>query len=176
MLFGAITSTTHEIHNEKLMDIAENNTILLGNYKAILQSVNSTENKDSVGIKAKFSIWHKNKEIGKSYPEVKFYKIEKMQLPDSASFYHNFSDIYIIVSGVDGEKNMIMVKIYYKKFIGLIWLGCLMIGFGGFLKIIQSRKNAKIKKNSKNSILNDKKSQNLICINILFNIYTKLLL
>ncbi len=138
MMLGAIVCTLNDASTEKLMDINGNKEIVIHDYRAILNKVEKIENSDFVGIKANFSIWHKNQELGNAYPEVKFYKIEKMQLPDSSSFYHHFSDIYLLVTGVDGEKNMIMVKIFFKKYVMLIWIGCGMIGVSGFLILLRS--------------------------------------
>ena len=137
MILGAIICTLNDSSTEKLMDINDDKRIVINNYTAVLNKVEKIENSDFIGIKTNFSIWYKNRELGNSYPEVKFYKIEQMQLPDSSSFYHNFSDIYLLVTGVDGEKNKIMVKVYYKKFVMLIWIGCLMISLGGFIALLK---------------------------------------
>jgi cytochrome c biogenesis factor len=135
MIFGAIFSTINSYSSEKMMNIDKEKIIQIGDYSAILKSVNIVNSPDFTGIKGNFDLWHKNFEIGKSNPELKFYKIEKMQLPDSSSFYHRFSDIYLLITGVDKEKNMIYVKIFFKKFVMLIWIGLFLMILGGFLSI-----------------------------------------
>ncbi len=157
MVLGGIICTLHDSSTEKLMDIHYDNKIIINDYTAFLNKVEKIENSDFIGIKANFSIWYKNTELGSSYPEVKFYKIEQMQLPDSSSFYHNFSDIYLLVTGVDGDKNKIMVKMYYKKFVMFIWIGCSMIGLSGFIILLKncfSKKHERVNEfNKKQSLL-----------------------
>ena len=143
MIYGAIFSTESNFSAEKMMDIDKNNEIAIDDYKIILRKINVIEGGDFVGIKGDFAIWHKNYEVGFSSPELKFYKIEKMQLPDSSSFYHHMSDIYIIISGVDGENNKLAVKVFYKKYVMLVWIGLFCIIFGSFIGIFQHRKLSK---------------------------------
>ncbi len=133
MIFGAIFSTIDNVSSEKMMNIDKENVIQINDYKAILNSVNVVESLDFAGIKANFNLWYKNHEIGELSPELKFYKIEKMQLPDSSSFYHQFSDIYILITGVDIEKNMINIKIFFKKFVMLIWIGLFFMILGSLV-------------------------------------------
>ena len=135
MIFGAIFSTIDNVSSEKMMNIDKENIIKINNYKAILKSVNVVESLDFTGIRVNFDLWYKNREIGELSPELKFYKIEKMQLPDSSSFYHQFSDIYILITGVNVEKNMINIKVFFKKFVMLIWIGLFFIILGGLFGI-----------------------------------------
>jgi cytochrome c-type biogenesis protein CcmF len=117
--------------NEAYLSQTENK-ISLKEYSAQLNRIDNIENPNYVAIVADFEIWYKNRQIGSIKPELKFYKIEKIQLADSASISHYFSDIYLVISRLSEDKNKILVKIYYKPFVRLIWLSGIILSFTMF--------------------------------------------
>jgi len=69
-------------------------------------------------------------------PEMRVYPVERSSTTEAAIYHHDFvSNLYIII----GERNnsgLYAVRIYYKPFLNLIWLGCLVMFAGGMLRVI----------------------------------------
>lgn len=129
----------------------QDNRINLNNYSAVLKNLDNTENANYVAIIGNFEIFYKNNLIGLVRPELKFYKIEQMQLADSDSISHYFSDIYVVILRLSEQKDKILVKIYYKPMVRLIWLSGLILGLGLMWSLFNRFSSIKYKK-IKNSI------------------------
>lgn len=146
LIFSSILSISTE-KKEELYLTKEKNQISILEYRAELTNLTNNEDENIVSIVSKFEIFEKNQMIGIVLPKLKFYKFEKMQIPDSDSIFTGFfSQIYIVTPRLDYEKKSLLVQIYYKPFIGLVWLsGLLMtisLSFNIFKFIFRKIKNS----------------------------------
>jgi cytochrome c-type biogenesis protein CcmF len=69
-------------------------------------------------------------------PEMRVYPIEQQTTNEVSIMRHNLiSDLYAVI----GEKNKdeaYAVRVYFKPFVNLIWLGFLMIAAGGMMRLV----------------------------------------
>jgi cytochrome c-type biogenesis protein CcmF len=67
-------------------------------------------------------------------PERRLYIVEKTLSSESNIMSFLFTDIYAVISNV--EANTIYIKLYYKPFISIIWIACILISLGIFISIL----------------------------------------
>ena len=106
-----------------------------------LENVEPFQGKNFISRKATFLIEKNGRFFDTLKPETRFFLNEKDKTTEAAINYGIFSNLYIIIGNeVENAKGKFAVRIYYKPFINLIWLGSVMIGLGGLLSIIGKKK------------------------------------
>lgn len=86
--------------------------------------------------KGVFEVNKNGKVVTNLYPEMRYYPVEMMPT-NEADIYHRsgMADLYTII----GEKNSAgayAVRMYYKPFVSMIWLGCIIMFAGGMLRVL----------------------------------------
>ncbi|MBE0622819.1 MAG: c-type cytochrome biogenesis protein CcmF, partial [Burkholderiales bacterium] len=71
-------------------------------------------------------------------PEKRMYTVQNMPMTEAAIDHGLTRHLYVAL-GEQISPNVWIVRLYYKPFISWIWLGCLMMGFGGLLAVIDRR-------------------------------------
>ncbi len=71
-------------------------------------------------------------------PTKRFYQARQQPTTESAIYTHWFSQLYVSL-GDNSDANGQVVSVYYKPFITLVWLGCLVMAFGGTLSLSDRR-------------------------------------
>jgi cytochrome c-type biogenesis protein CcmF len=80
-------------------------------------------------------------------PEKRLYTVQNMPMTEAAIDYGATRHLYVALGEPIGPKVWI-VRLYYKPFISWIWVGCLMMGFGGLLAAIDRRYRIKARAGS----------------------------
>ena len=129
-IFGVIVSTvwgeTYELY------MKEGNSVKTKNLQVVLSKLSFVKNENYNAIRGKFLIIKSGEILDKIFPENRFYIVEGVRNTESAIYRHWLSDVYIVIGDIDKAMG-IAVKIYYKPFINLIWIGFLLITFGGVI-------------------------------------------
>ncbi len=86
------------------------------------------------------------KEITTLHPEKRFYFVQNRPMTEAAIDAGLFRDIYISLGEPLPNSKAWAVRIYYKPFIRWIWLGALVMAFGGLLSATDKRYRLPIKK------------------------------
>ncbi len=136
--------------------------IILNSYLGISKEINIKENQEIVVLKdsdlklkfeevkyqaganfisriAVFQVKKGEKNIKKLYPELRYYPISSQTTIEASIYYGIFGDLYLAIGNKDEFENY-PLRIYYKPFIYLIWLGCLLIFGAVFLKIYRLKR------------------------------------
>jgi len=71
-------------------------------------------------------------------PTKRFYQARQMPTTESAIHTHWFSQLYVSL-GDESQGSGQVVSVYYKPFITLIWIGCLIMSIGGGLSLSDRR-------------------------------------
>jgi len=72
------------------------------------------------------------------HPTKRFYQARQMPTTEAAIHTHWFSQLYVSLGDASQENGQV-VSVYYKPFITLVWLGCLVMAFGGTLSLSDRR-------------------------------------
>ena len=135
-VFGVVASTVWDETYELYM--RENTSINVRSFQVVLSKLSFVENKNYNAIRGKFLIMKYGNVLGEMFPENRFYIVEGVKNTESSIYRHWLSDIYVVIGDIDRIKG-IAVKIYYKPCINLIWLGFLLITFGGIIGLFSNR-------------------------------------
>ena len=76
------------------------------------------------------------------YPEKRFYTVERSVTTEAAIMTNYLSHIYIVLGEKVGDKEWI-VRVWYKPFISLIWIGSLITALGGLFSLFNRKKLSK---------------------------------
>jgi cytochrome c-type biogenesis protein CcmF len=79
-------------------------------------------------------------------PETRYYPISDQNTTEAAIKHKIFSDLYLVIGNKDQNENF-AVRIYYKPFISLLWLGCFMLFCSGIISLF-NKKNPIFKANN----------------------------
>ncbi|WP_044195557.1 heme lyase CcmF/NrfE family subunit [Ehrlichia japonica] len=134
-MFGVIGSTvwgeTYELY------MKENSSINVKDFQVILSRLSFIKNENYNAIRGRFLIVKSGEILGKIFPENRFYIVEGVRNTESAIYRHWLSDIYVVIGDIDKARG-IAVKVYYKPCVNLIWMGFLLIAFGGIIGLFSS--------------------------------------
>lgn len=93
--------------------------------------------------RARLEIWKKNRQAGYLFPERHFYKNSEQPTTEVAIRPFWDEDLYMILAGWD-EQGSAMFKVYVNPFIGLLWVGGLIMAFGGIIVLLPAYKPAEV--------------------------------
>lgn len=79
---------------------------------------------------------YKGKHIADLSPQVRYYPVEDTNTTESDIYYSLLSNLYVAMGDSD-SKGGFVVRAYYKPWMNLIWLGCVLMALGGFLAIMK---------------------------------------
>ncbi|QGR02176.1 heme lyase CcmF/NrfE family subunit [Ehrlichia ruminantium] len=121
----------------------QNSSINVKDFRIVLSKLDLIYKENYNAIRGKFSIFKSNIMIGNVFPENRFYLVEGVRNTESAILRYWLSDIYVVIGDIDKTRG-IAVKIYYKPFLNLIWIGFLLIACGGIVGLFSySNRNNK---------------------------------
>ena len=83
-----------------------------------------------------FTILENGKELNRIKPQLRYYPVSDQTTNEAAIRHGFFGDLYLAIGNKD-ENNFYALRIYYKPFIYLIWLGCLIMSVAAALKVVQ---------------------------------------
>lgn len=133
IILGVILSSFLAISKEQNLKIGDN--IDLANYQIYFDGISYVKGPNFIGRQGEFIIKKNQKIIANLKPQLRFYPTNS-QTTNEASIYHSFSDdLYIVIGNKDDFENY-AVRIYYKPFISLIWLGASIIFVAMLAKIL----------------------------------------
>ncbi len=79
------------------------------------------------------------KTVAVLHPEVRHYPTQGSNTTESDIYYTLLSNLYVAM-GDRSEQGSYVVRVYYKPWINLIWLGCVLMSLGGFVAMIKRKK------------------------------------
>jgi cytochrome c-type biogenesis protein CcmF len=89
-------------------------------------------------IQAKIQVFKDNKSIEYLYPEKRVYVVQNRSMTEAAIDGGLFRDLYVAI-GEPLENNQWAVRVYYKPFVRWLWLGALVMAFGGVVAMSDRR-------------------------------------
>lgn len=112
-------------------------SVNLGGYDLRFAKVFHEENHNFISRVGEFVIKKNNNDIGKLYPKLNFYPVMNQTTNESA-IKHLFSgDLYLVIGQKDEQENY-AIRGYFKSFIWLIWLGCVLLFLASLIYGIKS--------------------------------------
>ena len=133
LILGITASSVWQ--EEKITRMKISNKIKINKYSIIFNEINEYEGSNYVAIRGDFTVYDKKNDIvTKLRPENRFYPITNSFTTEASINTNLFRDLYIVLG--DGNlKDGWVVRIYHNPLVIWIWIGALVITFGGLLSI-----------------------------------------
>ena len=93
------------------------------------------------------------REIAVLHPEKRIYTVQRMPMTEAGIDAGFFRDLYVAL-GEPLENGAWAVRLHVKPYVRWIWLGGLLMAFGGFLAVLDRRYRVKVKTNAKEALRN----------------------
>ena len=123
---------------EKDVRLGMNDRVQVGNYQFEWQGVREYKGANFEAIQAKIEVFKDNKSIEHLYPEKRLYVVQNRSMTEAAIDGGLFRDLYVAI-GEPLENNQWAVRVYYKPFVRWLWLGALVMAFGGVVAMSDRR-------------------------------------
>ena len=123
IIFGGSLYYTYRF--EQTLLVTKNTPQTLRNYQLTLKALQYSKVNNYLSRKAVIEVKYKDKILGLTEPEIRFYPVEKTFTVESALIHTYLGDIYLTLGELD--KEVVVIKMQLESFIYLIWLGVLFM-------------------------------------------------
>ena len=140
-VIGATVVENNKIEKEVVMNL--NEKLDVGDYLFEFVDINENIGPNYSSVIGHFRVYTNNEFITDMYPEKRLYNSSEMPMTEAGIDAGFSRDLYITM-GTLIDQDKWSVRIYHKPLIRLIWIGALMMVFGGIFSVLSKRKNINI--------------------------------
>jgi cytochrome c-type biogenesis protein CcmF len=126
----------YEVETDVRMEVGD--TSHLAGYAFRLVAINDVKGPNYVATRGTIEVTRDGNPVKTLNPEKRLYTVQNMPMTEAAIDYGVTRHLYAALGEPINPKVWI-VRLYYKPYIGWIWGGCLLMGFGGLLAAIDRR-------------------------------------
>ena len=123
---------------EKIVLMQTSETAEIGNYKVTFNGVRDQKGPNYIARQAVFTVQHKDKEKFNMTAEKRRYSVSQQETTEAGIKNGWLEDLYIVI-GTNDDKNGQTVRIYLMPLVGWIWMGVLIMVFGGLFSLTDRR-------------------------------------
>ena len=110
----------------------------VGKFDFTLDDVSEVEGPNYLSTMATVTFDEAGTTIGTIYPEKRFYPVAQMPTTEAAIDYSLSRDVYVVIGDPQNDGGW-AVRTYIKPLANWIWLGCMIMSFGGFVSLTDRR-------------------------------------
>jgi len=139
-IVGVTMVNGYELETDITMQNGETKTI--NGYDFRFEGVEPIRGPNYVAKQGQFYISKDGREVAHLQPEKRLYLAQGAVMTEAATSINLVRDIYISLGEQLDEENMQAgwsIRVYFKPFIHWIWFGCLFMGLGGILTMLDKR-------------------------------------
>lgn len=136
---------------EKDVRLGLGDRVQIANYQFEWQGVREYKGANFDAIQAKIEVFKDNQPLEFLYPEKRLYVVQNRSMTEAAIDSGLFRDLYVAI-GEPLDNNQWAVRVYYKPFVRWLWLGALVMAFGGM--VAMSDRRYRLKKSNVNQSIN----------------------
>ena len=108
-------------------------TVELAGYAFRLEGVSRVNGPNYTAAQAKIAVSRGGKPVKMMYPERRIYTVQQQVMTEAAIDPGLTRDLYVSLGDPLDDGGTWLVKVQHKPFVDWIWLGCLVMAFGGVL-------------------------------------------
>ena len=125
VISGIVLSSSSLSENVQTnLKISQKTTI--GGYNVEFLGIFHEKNDNFISRVGEFEISKNDQKVALLYPKLNYYPITDQTTNEAAIKHSFFGDIYLVIGQKDDQDNY-AIRGYFKSFIWLIWLGCVLI-------------------------------------------------
>ncbi|MBD9399872.1 heme lyase CcmF/NrfE family subunit [Pseudomonas sp. PDM11] len=129
---------------ERDMRMAPGEAVELGGYRFVFEGAAHHEGPNFISDRGTVRIFDGEKQIAVLHPEKRLYTVQQSVMTEAGIDAGLTRDLFVALGEPLGQGAW-AVRIHIKPFVRWIWLGALMMGFGGFLAAADKRYRMKVK-------------------------------
>ncbi len=137
IICGIVISSTFSLTKE--LNLKEGESFAFGSYSFNFEEIEHYKGENFIARQGNFMVKKDEEKIGELKPQLRYYPIADQATNEAAIMHKIFGDLYLVI-GTKDEKENYAVRAYFKPFIYLIWLGCLVIFFAAIMQAFLSFK------------------------------------
>lgn len=134
---GVIGSSLYDV--EKETTLMPGDTMTIGNYTLIYESMNSYETESKEVVTATLSVYEQGKPIGILTPEKYFHRNYNQAVTEVAIRSTLFEDLYVILIGWDDD-GATAFKVLVNPLVSWLWIGGTVMVLGGLIAFWPERR------------------------------------
>ncbi|HEY4714350.1 MAG TPA: heme lyase CcmF/NrfE family subunit [Aquirhabdus sp.] len=141
VLIMGVSLTTHT-SIERDVALKQGQTVALADYQFRFDSLQSIQGANFDATKATFSVYKNGQFVTNLYPEKRIYIAQNSPMTEAAIDGNILRDLYIALGEPLDRKDKNgawAVRVYCKPFVRWLWLGALLMAFGGVLAMSDKR-------------------------------------
>ncbi len=138
-----VVLTSHQ-SAERDLRLAPGESLSLGGYEFVFEGAVHHEGPNFTSDKATIRVLDGDKQIATLHPEKRLYTVQQMPMTEAGIDAGFTRDLYVALGEPLGDGAW-AVRVHIKPFVRWIWLGGLMMAFGGMLAASDRRYRVKVK-------------------------------
>jgi cytochrome c-type biogenesis protein CcmF len=123
---------------EQIVSLRPGDKVSLRHYEFTFDGTTPRSGPNYNELVVKFSVRRNGERIGVMEPAKRSFATREMTTTEAALLSRGFSQIYVSIGDTNADGS-IAVRIYHKPLVLLIWLGCIVMVFGGGLSLSDRR-------------------------------------
>jgi cytochrome c-type biogenesis protein CcmF len=136
MLFGVIAES--QWNSERIVSLKPGESTSVSGYELTLDGMVPRPGPNYRELIARFTVRRDGQVIGTMEPAKRTFPQRQMSTTEAALMTRGASQLYLSLGDVNAD-NSIAVRLYYKPFVLLIWIGSLVMVLGGMLSLSDRR-------------------------------------
>ncbi|MFI8479379.1 heme lyase CcmF/NrfE family subunit [Pseudomonas sp. NPDC078700] len=129
---------------ERDMRMAPGDTVSVGAYEFVFEGSKHREGPNFSADRGTMRVLDDGKQIAVLHPEKRFYAVQQSMMTEAAIDAGFTRDVFVAL-GEPLENGAWAVRVHIKPFVRWIWLGALLMGFGGVLAALDKRYRVKVR-------------------------------
>lgn len=135
-LFGIAGMTAWETEDIRVVRVGE--VFDVAGYEIALNSVDRIEGPNYFSTMADMTVFRNGRKAAQLFPEKRVYPVAQMPTTEAAIDNGVFRDIYLVIGDRQSDGSW-AVRTYVKPLANWIWVGAILMAFGGFLSLSDRR-------------------------------------
>jgi cytochrome c-type biogenesis protein CcmF len=137
MLLGIVAVSAFQVETITVMKPGETATV--GDYEATFESSQTVAGPNYTELAATFTIRSGGEYVTTLVPAKRIYTARQMPTTEADIYTHGFSQVYLTLGDENAEAGGIVVRMFDKPLVTLIWIGTLVMMAGGALSLSDRR-------------------------------------
>ncbi len=135
-VIGIVCTSAWE--TERIVAIQPGESVTIEGYRVELVDVVHTEGPNFISDDVNFDVTAPGGGVREATSEKRIYAVSGMPTTEAAILTYGFSQLYVSL-GEQADDGAWVVRVWYKPFITLIWLGCIIMSGAGALSLTDRR-------------------------------------
>ena len=135
-LIGIVCASTWG--TERIVAVKEGQTVSLSGYDLTFNGMVQRQGPNFRELAGKFTVMQDGRQVGTMSPSKRTFSARSMATSEAALLSQGFSQLYLSLGDVNADGSL-AIRFYFKPLVLLIWIGTLIMAFGGILSLSDRR-------------------------------------